>query len=112
MTSTVDASSSGELTSRGGRRGATSPVDETITFDPTVFATPQTITLTQGQLELSNTSGTITIAGPAAGVTISGGGTSRVFQVDTGVTASISGLTITRGTAASGGGLYNQGTTN
>ena len=27
----------------------------TITFDPTVFATSQTITLTQGELELSNT---------------------------------------------------------
>ncbi len=55
---------------------------ETITFDPTVFASAQTITLTQGQLELSDTSGTETITGPAAGVTVSGGGTSRVFQVD------------------------------
>ena len=34
----------------------------------------QTITLTGGQLELSNTSGTETITGPAAGVTVSGGG--------------------------------------
>jgi hypothetical protein len=39
----------------------------TITFDPTVFSTPQTITLTGGQLELSNTSGTETILGPGAG---------------------------------------------
>ena len=62
---------------------------------PTVFATPQTITLTGSQLELSNTSGTETITGPAAGVTVNGGGLSRVFQVDRGVTASISGLTIT-----------------
>ena len=69
----------------------------TITFDPTVFATPQTITLTGSQLELSNTSETETITGPAAGVTVSGGGLSRVFQVDAGVTASISGLTITGG---------------
>ena len=53
-----------------------------ITFDPTVFATPQTITLTGTQLELSNTSETETITGPAAGVTVSGGGLSRVFQVD------------------------------
>ena len=57
----------------------------------------QTITLTAGQLELSNTSGTETITGPAAGVTVSGGGLSRVFQVDASVTASISGLTITGG---------------
>ena len=70
---------------------------ETITFDPTAFATPQTITLTQGQLELSDTTGTETITGPAAGVTVSGGGRSRVFQVDSGVTASISGMTITGG---------------
>ncbi len=55
---------------------------ETITFDPTVFATPQTITLTAGQLELSNTSGTETITGPAAGVTVSGNNASRVFQID------------------------------
>ncbi len=34
------------------------------------------------QLELSNTTGTQTITGPAAGVTVSGGGASRVFQVD------------------------------
>ena len=45
----------------------------TITFDPTVFAAAQTITLTAGQLELRNTSGTETITGPAAGLTISGG---------------------------------------
>ena len=83
-----------------------------ITFDTTVFDTPQTITLTGTQLELSNTTGTETITGPAAGVTVSGGGLSRVFQVDAGVTASISGLTITGGTTAgNGGGLYNNGGT-
>ena len=58
--------------------------DDTITFDSTVFNTPQTITLTGGQLELSDTTGTETITGPAAGVTVSGGGPSRVFQVDGG----------------------------
>ncbi len=78
---------------------------ETITFDPTAFATPQTINLTSGQLELSDTTGTETITGPAAGVTVNGGGTSRVFQVDANVTATISGLTITGGNAGNGGGL-------
>ena len=83
-----------------------------ITFDKTVFKTPQTITLTGNQLELSNTTGTETITGPKAGVTISGGGASRVFQVDGGVTANFSGLTITGGsTAENGGGLYNDGGT-
>jgi len=83
----------------------------TITFDPTVFTTPQTINLTGGQLELSNTTGTETITGSAAGVTVNAGGASRVFQVDALVTASISGLTITGGkTAGNGGGVSNSGT--
>ena len=83
-----------------------------ITFDPTAFATPQTITLTSGQLELSNTSGTETITGPAAGVTVSAGGSSRVFQLDSSVPASISGMTITGGKLYYGGaGLYNDGGT-
>src|SRR5262249_21062225 len=81
-----------------------------ITFDPNVFATPQTITLTGGQLELTDTTGLDTITGPAAGVTVSGGGLSRVFQVDTGVSAAFSGLTITGGNADNGGGVQNLGT--
>ncbi len=89
------------------------PGAHTITFDPNGFAIPfanPTITLTSGQLVLSNKTGTETIDGPAAGVTVSGGGLSQVFQVDAGVTASISGLTITGGKATSGGGLANSGT--
>jgi parallel beta-helix repeat protein len=82
----------------------------TITFDGTVFNTAKTVTLTGGQLELSNTSETETITGPAAGVTVSGGGLSRVFQVDTQVAASISGLTITGGKATDkGGGVFSSG---
>ncbi len=84
---------------------------QTITFDSTVFATHQTIALTAGAFELSDMSGLETIAGPAAGVTINAGGQSRAFQVDGGVTASLSGLTITDGsTSGIGGGLYNIGT--
>ena len=84
-----------------------------ISFDPAVFTGGQTIALTGSQLELSKL-GTIpswTITGPANGVTVNGSGRSRVFQVDTGVTASISGLTITGGggTADRGGGLLNLG---
>jgi hypothetical protein len=83
-----------------------------IGFDPSVFSTAQTITLTGSQLELSNTSLATLITGPAAGVAIDGGNTSRVFQVDSGVTASLSGLTIADGYAGaySGGGLDNWGT--
>src|SRR5262249_30800867 len=78
-----------------------------IIFDNDVFNTPQTINLAFGQLELSHTE---TILGPAAGLTVSGGGLSRVFQVDAGVTAFLSGLTITGGSADNGGGLVNHGT--
>ena len=83
-----------------------------ISFDPAVFATEKTITLTGSQLELSDTVLTTSITGPAAGVIVSGGGTSRVFQVDSGVTASFSGLTVSGGSVnGNGGGLYNAGTT-
>ncbi len=86
--------------------------DETITFDNTVFKTPQTIKLSGTQLELSDTTGAVTITGPAAGVTVSGNNASRVFQIDGGVAASISGMTITGGsTDGSGGGLDNEGGT-
>jgi len=82
-----------------------------ITFDSTVFNTAKTIALTGAPLELSNTTETETITGPAAGVTVDGGGLSRVFQVDVSVTASISGLTISGGNAGNGAGLFNSGTT-
>ena len=77
----------------------------TITFDKNVFKTPQTINLTLGELELSDTTGTTTITGPAAGVTVDANGLSRVFEVDAGVTASISGMTITGGRATNSGAL-------
>ena len=47
---------------------------QTITLDSTVFATAQTITLMQGPLELSDTSGMETITGPTGGLIVSGGG--------------------------------------
>ena len=49
----------------------------------------------------------MSITGPAAGVTVSGGGASRVFQVDGGVTTSFSGLTITGGSTSGPGGGVN-----
>src|SRR5262245_19892833 len=55
-----------------------------ITFDSGAgrpFNSPQTITLAGTQLELSNTIGTASITGPAAGLTIDGAYRSRVFQV-------------------------------
>ena len=82
-----------------------------IIFDPAIFATPRTITL-RASLELSNTILTTTIAGPATGVTVSGGNQVRVFQVESAVTATFIGLSITGGySTGDGGGLFNDGGT-
>ena len=75
---------------------------------------PATITLTQGALTLSNTMyATKIYDGPGEGpVTISGNNASQVIEVEASVTGSISGLTISDGSAAgNGGGLYNYGGT-
>src|SRR5262249_30094510 len=107
VTNTLDDGSVGSLRWAVGQANMTGG-DETIDFDPTVFATPQTIILSMGQLELTDTTGTEAIIGPAAGVTVNGGGGNRVFQVDGGVTSSFSGLTLTGGgNVFQGGGLAN-----
>jgi hypothetical protein len=110
VTNTRDDGSVGSLRWAVGQANMTGG-DETIDFDPMVFATPQTITLTGSQLVLTDTTGTETITGPPAGVTVSGGGLSRVFEIVGGVTASMSGLTISGGhTFDFGGGISNIGT--
>ncbi len=112
VTSAADDGSNGTLRSAVEQaNAATSPSQ--IEFE--LGTSPATIALSQGQLELSNTAQATTIYdGPGQGpVTVSGGGASRVFRVNAGVTASITGLTITGGsTTGNGGGLYNQGTVN
>jgi hypothetical protein len=78
----------------------------TIAFAKSVFTTPQTITLSHGELDLANTTGMETITGPAAGVTLNGG--DPTLRVSGLVTASISGLTISGSTGY--GGVSNYGT--
>ena len=84
---------------------------ETITFDKTVFNTPQTINLDPalGQLELSDQTGTETITGPRAGVTISGNAGTRLFEIGSGAKVTISGLTLTDGLATDGAAVLNAG---
>jgi hypothetical protein len=89
--------------------------DQTITFDPGLTAGgAATITLGGSQLVLDDTSGTLTIDGPGANIlTISGNSASRVFDVASGSTAAIDGVTITGGNASGsvdGGGILNAGT--
>ena len=88
----------------------TSGGDQDIEFDNTVFSTQKTITLSGKQLEVSDKTGAVTITGPDAGVIVSAAGKSRVFQIDGGANASITGLTITGGKSPSGGGIENLGT--
>jgi hypothetical protein len=72
----------------------------------TNFSTPQTITLTNGLLDIPlNT----TISGPSDFVTISGNSSSRVFNISGGVSVSMWNLNIVSGTANQGGGIYNAG---
>jgi hypothetical protein len=82
-----------------------------IKFDGAVFSTslPSTITLAN-TLVLSETSGPEVIDEPAAGaVTVSGGHSVEVFDVDSGVEATISGLCITGGSATRGAGVLSYG---
>ena len=90
------------------------PGADTVTFAPAAFGTPQTITLSGGQLALTDAART-TIDGGNAGVTISGGNATRVFQVgafgNTAATATLADLTLTGGNDPSGGGaVFNYGT--
>lgn len=76
---------------------------------------PQTVTFEQGLtgtiilsslLELSDSNATVTISGPGSDLlSVSGNDQTMVFQVDSGVTASISGLTITDGNSTDNGGV-------
>ena len=81
MVTNINASGSGSLAAAIATANGNSQTN-TIKFQGTIWNTPQTITLTGTQLELSDTTGTETITGPKAGVTVSGGGLSRVMQVD------------------------------
>jgi hypothetical protein len=83
---------------------------DTINFSPTVFATPQTITLKPvfGPLVLTD-SHPLTINGPSARtVTVSGGNQMEVFDIASG-TVTMNNLAITNGNAALGGGMFNHG---
>jgi predicted outer membrane repeat protein len=85
---------------------------DTITFDPTLFATPQNIALNSGTgtLVLSD-SIPLTIQGPTGRTaTVSGGDAIEILDI-TGGTVNISNLAISHGhTSSPGGGVSNSGT--
>jgi CSLREA domain-containing protein len=78
-----------------------------IVFDGSVFNTPRTITLTSGELPISNP---LTVIAPGANLlTISGNYASRVFVVTSATPATLSGLTITAGVGNDGAGIRTEG---
>ena len=102
---------------------------EAITFDPGVFATAQTITLTQGPLVLGGPTlpssfdlvggvplgdprwrvtgilAPMSVTGPAAGLTISGGTQFTVFSIRSTATVTLADLTIAHGGSANAPGV-------
>ena len=109
VTSTADDGSQGTLRWAVAQANAAISPSE-IKID--LGTSPAAIALSQGQLELSDTSASIAIYdGSGQGpVTISGNDASRVIQIDSQVTATITGLTIASGSAnGNGGGVYNAG---
>jgi hypothetical protein len=88
-------------------RGNANLAGSVIQFDPTVFSTaaPQTITLSS-TLELNEPSGPEMMDGPGtAALTVSGNKAVGAFLVDSGAMATISGLTISGGSADHGGAI-------
>lgn len=80
-----------------------------IEFDPSVFATPQTITLSSSMV-LSEAPGPEMIDGPGASlVTIDANQKGTVLVVNRGTSASVSGLTVSHGWTFVGGGIVNDG---
>ena len=74
-----------------------------IRFDATLFSTPQTITLQNGDLKINSR---MTITGPGADLlTIDGNNLSRIMTIDSGseedIDVTVSGITLTRGNGAS-----------
>ena len=109
-TSGSGSGNSGDLVYVVNQANANTNTDgSVIEFDPSIFnsSSPQTITLTS-TLKLSERSGPEVIQGPGVSIlTISGNNSVGVLQVESGVTATLSGLTIEDGqwvasTAASG----------
>ena len=84
--------------------------NSTVTFQPSLAG--QTISLKSALPAVGSSAGfAVTISGLGASVlTVKGDGTDPVFTVSAGMIATVSGLTITGGGGASGGGISNAGT--
>ena len=84
-------------------------IAKAVAGDTITFSVTGTITLTSGQLNLTRN---VTINGPGATLlTISGNNVSRVFNINSGITVTISALRIANGNSGTGngGGILNAG---
>lgn len=91
-------------------RGAiqSSAPGDSIAFAP-LFNSPQTITLTLGQLIIPRS---LTIDGPGANLLrIESNGSSRVMFINPAISFTLRGVTISNGSDGVGGGIYEQGST-
>lgn len=86
---------------------------DAILFDTGVFSTPQIITLTSGELLITNSvNSTVIITGPGANLlTVSGNSASRIFTINEIPSVVINGMTLTggNGSGTSGGAILNSG---
>ncbi len=93
----------------GSLRQAVSVATAGDTIDFSGLTLPATITLTSGEIAINKN---LIIAGTGArNLTISGGGSSRIFNISTGV-VTINGVTLSNGNAGAGlkgGAIYNSG---
>jgi hypothetical protein len=91
--------------------------DDVISFDPTVFATQQTISLNGRYLWIAGSNQGKLIVNGLNGVIISGSNLSRVFWVNSEANLTLNGLSVTNGLVngttdyRGGGGIVNFGTT-
>ncbi len=104
VTRSTDDSSTGSLRWAVNRANAT-PGADTINFDASVSS----ITLTRGELLLTDSAET-TIVGASTGTQISGGGLSRAFEVFSTARATLDSLKLVNGYADNGGAVVNFGT--
>ncbi len=118
---TVDDPSSGVITLRDAINQANADNgQDLIVFDRSLFSNQQTITLSGTELDITHNLDIIAPRDPLTGgdlVTVSGNNASRVFEIGTGATVTVSGLIVadgnaqrdSRGLLSSGGGILNRG---
>ena len=104
--------SAGDFTLREAINLANSATGDTINFAPGLFATPQTITLTLGEIPVLSS---VIVNGPGASkLTVSGNSASRIFNINdnqaTAVAVTLNALTLANGkSTANGGGAISLG---